>query len=94
MADVLKQLKEHEKIIKDQQNKVGELDSSVLMLKSLLNNNSGDGGERPGFLDALETLVENLRKECYSKFALRETGDDLLKRVKVLEDEMKAMDKA
>jgi len=31
-----------------------------------------DEGTSKGLLDALEILVDNLRKECYSKFADRD----------------------
>lgn len=34
--------------------------------------NLGGSEGKGGIIDALETLVENLRKECYSKFANRE----------------------
>jgi hypothetical protein len=36
-------------------------------------------------LDALEVLVENLRKECYAKFAGREAFQDLARQTEALE---------
>lgn len=52
-------------------------------------------GVRQGMLDALEILVENLRKECYAKFADRDdynqtkkSCDDLQKRMQELENRM------
>lgn len=46
---------------------------------------NGLGDNKAGFFDALETLIENLRKECYSKFADREEFNDLKKRIEVIE---------
>ena len=49
------------------------MDSSLLLVKSLGGAGSGNMDESTGkgLLDALEILVENLRKECYAKFADR-----------------------
>ena len=59
--------------LKDNEAKVSELDSSVLLLKSLSGGGSGvDGDSSKGLLDALEVMVDNLRKECYAKFADRD----------------------
>jgi hypothetical protein len=42
-------------------------------MKGFLNAGSGNSEGKAGFMDALETLVENLKKECYAKFASRDT---------------------
>jgi predicted ATPase len=56
-------------------------------MKGFLNAGSGNGEGKAGFMDALETLVENLKKECYAKFASRDTQDNVLKRLNKLEDD-------
>jgi len=71
--------------LRDHTGRLSELESSVLLLKSLSNTGSSEDG-KPGFLDSLETLVENLRKECYMKFADRDLFSDLGKRVSVIEE--------
>jgi len=40
-------------------------------------------------LDALEILIENLRKECYAKFANKDEFDSLRGRVSALENKMR-----
>ena len=47
-------------------------------------SNSG-GGDNKGVIDAIEVMIENLRKECYAKFAEREDADDMKKRIEALE---------
>jgi len=49
----------------------------------MLNQKSNDDGS-PGFMDALETLVENLRKECYAKFANRDHVEEMDKKLEEL----------
>lgn len=45
----------------------------------------GDGGgSSEAVLNALETMIENLRKECYAKFANREALDGLQINIKDL----------
>lgn len=56
-----------------------------------MNNEDSQNG-KPGFLDALETLVENLRKECYAKFADRDTLNDLDERIKRIQNQLDALD--
>lgn len=60
--------------MKDNEAKVAEIDSSLHLMKSLSGAGGGkiDGDTSKGLLDALEVLVENLRKECYAKFADRD----------------------
>ena len=41
----------------------------------------GDDG-KPGLIDALEIMIENLRKECYARFASSEDFDKLKHKVK------------
>lgn len=49
------------------------MNNTMLLLKSLGASNNGEGNDgKPDILDALETLIENLRKECYAKFAPRD----------------------
>ena len=59
---------------KDHDNRITEAENSILLLKSLSGGHgSGEGNDgKPGIIDALETLVENLRKECDAKFGDRE----------------------
>ena len=47
-------------------------DSQMKLLKSL-SGGSGSEGDGKGVIDALEIMIENLRKECYAHFA--ERGD-------------------
>jgi len=60
-----------------------------LLLKSLSGSggdgSEGDGEGKKGVLDALEILVENLRKECYAMFAGKDEFNDLKDRVESLE---------
>ena len=52
----------------------------------------GDGeneGAKRGVLDALEVLVENLRKECYAMFSPKTEFDNLKERVSKLEEDAK-----
>jgi hypothetical protein len=73
--------------VKNNNDRLGETERTVLLLKSMgatVSGNDGDG--KPGFLDALEILIENLRKECYSKFAERDDFNKFRKRVEALED--------
>ena len=50
-----------------------------MLLKSLQGSQGPDGDSegKKGVLDALEILVENLRKECYAMFAGKEEFKDL-----------------
>lgn len=59
------------------------------LLRSLgfIGNNQGEDAKQ-GFFDALETLIENLRKECYAKFVFRDDFASFRKRVENLEKEM------
>jgi hypothetical protein len=60
--------------LKDNEAKIAEHDSTIQLLKSLGAGSSGDGN---GIIDQLEILIENLRKECYGKFADRSDLDSL-----------------
>jgi len=72
------------KRLKDSEAKLAEHDSTLMLLKSLSGGSSdGSEGAKQGMLDALEILVENLRKECYSKFAER---DELNQQKKLIDD--------
>ena len=42
---------------------------------------TGEDG-KPGLIDALEIMIENLRKECYARFANIDDVDKLKKKVK------------
>ena len=46
------------------QNQVLDHENSITLIKSMNNLSNPDG--KSGIIDALETLVENLRKECYA----------------------------
>ena len=57
-----------------------------MLLKSLQGSGEGGDGEgNRGALDALEILVENLRKECYAMFAGKEEFRGLEERIEQLE---------
>ena len=62
-------------------NKLNEHESSIQLLKSLSGVKKEGGNGEDGMLDALETLIENLRKECYSKFGDRDVQEELMVRV-------------
>jgi hypothetical protein len=56
-------------------------------LKSLSGSgNDGGDGDNKGVIDAIEIMIENLRKECYAKFAEREDAEDMKKRIGKLEN--------
>jgi hypothetical protein len=75
--------------LKDHSNRLAEAESSILLLKSLGSSGaSGDDG-KPGFLDALESLVDKLRKECEGKYALKDDMIKFKKRIDALEDQLK-----
>lgn len=77
---------------KSQGDKINEIESTLLLLKSLSGGgNSGDGGA--GIIDQLEILIENLRKECYAKFADRDDFTNLKRRVAELEREYTELNK-
>lgn len=57
-------------------------------MKSLGSSSSGNDG-KPGFLDALESLVDKLRKECEGKYGLKDDMIKLKKRIDALEDQLK-----
>ena len=68
---------------------LNEHDNTLLLLKSMFNSGAGvnlngvegKDGENPSsnLLDALQTMVENLRKECYATFAPRDDFDKMKK---------------
>ena len=77
------------KMLKDHDERLGEHASSIQLLKSMGQQEDG----KPGFLDALETMIENLKKEIYARFASKDEVEDLSKRVTALEQEMKVKEK-
>ena len=82
-------LKDLEDKQKEHDSKIKENENNIMLLKSLSNSggdgSAGDGESKKGVLDALEILVENLRKECYAMFAGKEEFNDLKERVESLE---------
>ena len=80
------------KTSKDHGNRITEAENTILLLKSL-GGSSGSGSDgKPGFLDALETLVDNLRRECYDKFAERDDFNNFKKRIDAVEKHLKEVD--
>jgi hypothetical protein len=77
--------------VKDHENRISEAESTILLLKSLGGSSSSDNdnGGKPGFLDALEILIENLRKECYSKFAEKDDLSKFKKRIADIEENVR-----
>ena len=73
--------------VKDHSDRLGESERTVMLIKSMGGSGFGDNGDvNPGHLDALEILIENLRKECYAKFAEKDDFNKFKKRVETLED--------
>ena len=69
---------------------MSEAESTILLLKSLGGgNSSGDVDGKPGFLEALENLVDKLRKECESKYGTKDDMIKFKKRIDALEDQLK-----
>lgn len=75
--------------LKDNNNRLAEAESTILLLKSLGSTASNGEDGKPGFLDALESLVDKLRKECESKYALKDDMLKFKKRIDALEDQLK-----
>ena len=73
---------------KDHEKRIAEAESTILLLKSMGSGSSGEDG-KPGFLDALESLVDKLRKECESKYAGKDDLIKFKKRIDALEDQLK-----
>ena len=67
------------------ENRLNEHQSSISLLKGLGAETNANG--KPGFIDALEEMIDNLRKEIYGKFADKDSFEDLKKRVEELEYE-------
>ena len=77
----------------DHDNRINEAENTILLVKSMgAGSSSNDSTGKPGFMDALETLIDNLRKECYAKFTDREDSNKLRKRVEQLEDRLERVD--
>ena len=87
---VLNQIKNK---VREHDDRITDAENAILILKSLGNsgNSSGNDG-KPGFMDALEILIENLRKECYAKFAEKDDFNVFKSRVSALEDHVKRLD--
>lgn len=81
------------KTVSDHEDRLTTAEGTILLLKSM-GATAGSGGKdgEPSFIDALQILVENLRKECYAKFADREEFINFKKRVEDLEKHMKEVD--
>ena len=62
-----------------------------MLLKSL--GSDGNSGGKPGFIDALEEMIDSLRKEIMNKFVDKEDFNGLKKRVDDLEYEQKETDR-
>ena len=72
--------------MKDQQDRMVEAENSIILLKSLgASSGSGGASDNSGLLDALAIMVENLRKECYAKFAEKDDLSKFRKRIENLE---------
>lgn len=76
----------------DHSDRLSEAERTILLIKSMKGTGSGEeGGDNLGSLDALEILIENLRKECYAKFAEREDLKKSNERIDELERLMKEL---
>ncbi|CDW76993.1 UNKNOWN [Stylonychia lemnae] len=80
--------------LKDQEAKTAELDSSLQLMKTLGGVGGGkmDDGTGKGLLDALEILVDNLRKECYAKFADKDDQNEMQKKMEELNDRLSELE--
>jgi hypothetical protein len=86
--------------LKDHADRIIDTENAVILLKSMSGapSNSGSGtgsganGNNGNFFDALETLIENLRKECYAKFGDRDEFNHFKKRLEALEQHMDEVD--
>lgn len=77
-------------MVKEHGDRLGDAERTMLLLKSMGSTVGGDGSDgKPGYLDALEILIENLRKECYAKFAEKDDLNKFRHRIEKLEDQMK-----
>jgi hypothetical protein len=56
-----------------------------------MSSSGQDGDGNAGMIDALEIMIENLRKECYAKFANRDLQEKLKSKVKKLKKHAKEM---
>lgn len=80
--------------LKEQEAKTAELDSSLQLMKTLGGVGGGkmDDGTGKGLLDALEILVDNLRKECYAKFADKDDQNEMQKKMEELNDRLSELE--
>ena len=72
-------------MVKEMQNKLNEHSSSIALLKSLGAEENQNG--KPGFIEALEEMIDGLRKEIFGKFVEKDDFNNLSKRVEDLEYE-------
>lgn len=79
------------KSVKEHGDRLSEAERTILLLKSMGGSGDDNGGDKSGFIDALEILVENLRKECYSRFAEKDDLKAFGTRISDLEKEMKEL---
>jgi hypothetical protein len=62
-----------------------ELERTVILLKSMSGGGGGGENNTSGLIEALEQMIDNLRKEVYAKFKLRESDDIFSKKLLDLE---------
>jgi len=86
--------------IKENSNNVNEALNSVSLLKTLsfATSSGGDGdnsgSNMKGIIDALETLVDNLRKECYAKFGDRDEMNGMGRKIEQIQEHLKHLDES
>lgn len=82
---VMKKLKEFDQRISDQDNK-------ITLLKAL-GGGDGKGPDLDSLINALQVMVENLRKECYAQFAERDEHRTLQSKVRNLDEKTNDINK-
>jgi chromosome segregation ATPase len=79
--------------MKDHTDSIAEHNSSIQLLKTLGATRSGSNGDNgSSMIDALETLIENLRKECYAKFGDRQEQDSMKRRIDDIMNHLRELD--
>lgn len=81
-------------MLKEHGDRLSQSENNILLLKGLNNVGGNDEDEegKKGLLDALQIMVENLRKECYANFGSRYDTDYLKRKMEEVLDRLKEHD--
>lgn len=83
-------------MIEDCNERIGNAENSITLLKALGGGNGADGGDGnnlQGLLDALEKMIGNLRRELNTNLASKSDLDSLRRKVEDIIDHQKDQDK-